>query len=400
MTGAFRMRRATRLASSLLIPIAAFAASIAAGQNDRPAQSPFDALHFRDIGPAATGGRIHDIQIDPSNPAVLYVAAATGGIWKSSNKGVTWKPVFENQPDNTFGALAIFERDPKIVWAGTGEQNNRQSSSWGGGVYRSSDGGETWKYLGLHDTRSIGRVVLHPSNPDVAFVAAVGNLWAPNDERGVFKTTDGGRTWTRTLFVDRFTGATDLVMDPRDPNVLYAATYQRLRKAFGFNGGGPGSAIYKSTDGGATWTKLENGIPPGDKGRIGLAIARSKPDVLVATVEHATAGRNLEADERDEPAPDVLQQADDRSEQRQAHLAARHLHRQERGRRDDVRGGTDLADLRRRVEDRSPRAPCRSRELEPHLRRRRRRPPRELRHGEDVHPRQQHPRRAGLQDCG
>jgi len=260
------------------------------GPLDGARGGPFDALHFRDIGPAATGGRIHDLQIDPANPAVLYAAAATGGIWKSTNKGVTWKDVFRQQPDNTFGALAIFERDPNIIWAGTGENNNRQSSSWGGGVYRSTNGGDTWTYLGLHDTRSIGRVVLDPTNPNVAYVAAVGNLWAGNPERGVFRTTDAGRTWTKVLFVDQFTGATDLVMDPRDPKVLYAATYQRLRKAFGFNGGGPGSAIYKSIDGGSNWRKLENGIPTGDKGRIGLAIARSNPNVLVATIEHATAG--------------------------------------------------------------------------------------------------------------
>ena len=266
------MRRAFGLAILLALVFLAALVAMPAGLAQRAAPSPldeardrpFDELPFRDIGPAATSGRLHDIQIDPSNPAVLYVAAATGGIWKSANKGVTWKPVFENQPDNTFGALAIFERDPKIVWAGTGEQNNRQSSSWGGGVYRSTDGGDTWTHLGLHDTRAIGRVVLHPTDPAIAYVAAVGNLWTGSDERGVFKTTDAGRTWARVLFVDRFTGATDIVMDPRDPAVLYAATYQRLRKAFGFNGGGPGSAIHKSTDGGATWKKLENGVPAGD----------------------------------------------------------------------------------------------------------------------------------------
>jgi photosystem II stability/assembly factor-like uncharacterized protein len=257
---------------------------------ERAATSPFDALHFRAIGPAATGGRIQDLEIDPKNPAVLYVGAATGGIWKSTNKGVTWTSIFDHEPDNTFGALAIFERDPNIVWAGTGEQNNRQSSSWGGGVYRSTNGGDTWTYLGLHDTRSIGRVVLDPNDPNIAFVAAVGNLWRENPERGVFKTTDAGHTWTKVLYVDPFTGATDLVMDPRDSNVLYAATYQRLRKAFGFNGGGPGSAIYKTTDAGASWKKLENGIPAGDKGRIGLALARSNPNVLIATIEHAAAG--------------------------------------------------------------------------------------------------------------
>jgi photosystem II stability/assembly factor-like uncharacterized protein len=254
------------------------------------AHSPFDSLRFRDIGPAATGGRIHDLQIDPKDPAVLYVGAATGGIWKSTNKGVTWKDIFGTQPDNTFGALAIFAGDSRIIWAGTGENNNRQSSSWGGGVYRSTDAGDSWTYLGLHDTRAIGRVVLHPTAPAVAYVAAVGNLWRENPERGVFKTTDAGRTWAKVLYVDEFTGATDVVMDPRDPNVLYAATYQRLRKAWGFNGGGPGSAIYKTSDAAATWRKLENGIPAGDKGRIGLALALSKPDVLVATIEHATAG--------------------------------------------------------------------------------------------------------------
>ncbi|HEY6211121.1 MAG TPA: hypothetical protein VIW45_02500, partial [Vicinamibacterales bacterium] len=270
--------------------IVAFAPSPRAQTDASPVRGPFDDLHFRGIGPAATGGRIHDLQIDPKNPAVLYVGAATGGIWKSTNKGVTWKPIFEQQADNTFGALAIFPADTNIIWAGTGENNNRQSSSWGGGVYRSTDGGESWTYLGLHDTRSIGRVVLHPTNPNVAWVAAVGNLWAGNPERGVFKTTDAGKTWTKVLFVDQFTGATDLTIDPRDANVLYAATYQRLRRAFGFNGGGPGSGLYKSIDGGANWRKLENGIPAGDKGRIGLAIAESKPDVLVATIEHATEG--------------------------------------------------------------------------------------------------------------
>jgi photosystem II stability/assembly factor-like uncharacterized protein len=252
------------------------------------AQSPFDSLHFRSIGPAATGGRIHDIEVDPRDPSTIYVAAASGGIWKTTNHGTFWAPVFDGQPDNTFGDLAIFAGNSQIIWAGTGEQNNRQSTSWGGGVYRSTNGGATWQHVGLEETRQIGRVVLHPTDANVAYVAAAGNLWRANPERGVFKTTDAGKTWTKILYVDTLTGATDLAMDPRDPNVLYAATYQRLRSTFGYNGGGPGSAIYKTTDGGASWKKLENGIPAGDKGRIALAIAQSNPNVVIALVEHAT----------------------------------------------------------------------------------------------------------------
>lgn len=252
------------------------------------AQSPFDALHVRSIGPAVMGGRLQDVEVDPNNPAIIYVGAAAGGIWKTVNNGTTWEPVFEGQADNTFGDLAIFAGDSRIVWAGTGEQNNRQSSSWGGGIYRSTDAGATWQFLGLKESGSIGRVLLHPTDPNTAWVAVVGHLWKPSTERGVYKTTDAGKTWTKSLFIDSLTGANEIVMDPRNVNTLYASTYQRLRSVYGFNGGGPGSALWKSTDGGGTWQKIENGLPTGDKGRIGIAIAPSKPDVLVATVEHAT----------------------------------------------------------------------------------------------------------------
>jgi photosystem II stability/assembly factor-like uncharacterized protein len=251
------------------------------------AQSPFDSLKFRSIGPAATGGRVHDIEVDPTDPATIYVASASGGVWKSTNHATSWMPL-DRLPENTFGDLAIFAGDPKIIWAGSGEQNNRQSSSWGTGVYRSTDGGETWTHLGLEKTASIGRVKLHPTDPNVAYVAAVGNLWKPTADRGLYKTTDAGRTWTKVLYVDTLTGATDVAIDPRDPNVVYAATYQRIRSAFGFNGGGPGSGIWKSTDAGATWARIENGIPAGDKGRIQFDISRSNPNVLIALVEHST----------------------------------------------------------------------------------------------------------------
>jgi photosystem II stability/assembly factor-like uncharacterized protein len=265
-------------------------ATIAVSSLPAPSHAQFDRLRFRTIGPAVMGGRVHDIEALPGNPAVLYVGAASGGLWKSVNKGTTWTPIFDHQPVSTFGDVAIAPSNPAVVWAGTGEQNNRQSTSWGNGVYRSTDAGKTWTHLGLENTRHIGRVRVHPTNPDIAYVAALGNLWAPSPDRGVYKTTDGGRTWTKVLFVDSLTGVVDLTLDPSNPVVLYAAAYQRLRRAWGFNGGGPGSGVYKTTDGGRTWTKLTNGLPAGDKGRIGLALAASAPRILNAIVEHATEG--------------------------------------------------------------------------------------------------------------
>lgn len=246
-----------------------------------------EAFRFRLIGPAVAGGRIHDVEALPHDPATIYVASASGGIWKSSNMGTTWRPVFEGQPVSTFGDLAIAPSDPNVVWAGTGEQQNRQSTSWGNGVYRSTDGGETWTHVGLEETRHIGRVLVHPTNPDIAYVAALGNLWKPSAERGVFKTEDGGRNWSKVLYIDTLTGVVDMVMDPSDPNTIYAAAYQRQRRTWGFNGGGSGSGIYKTSDGGNTWRELTDGIPQGDKGRIGLAISVTNPQVLAALIEHA-----------------------------------------------------------------------------------------------------------------
>ncbi|HEX7119629.1 MAG TPA: hypothetical protein VF212_12615 [Longimicrobiales bacterium] len=250
----------------------------------------FAELRFRSIGPAVAGGRIHDVESLPGDRGTVYVATASGGIWKTVNNGTTWTPLFDDQAVSTFGDLAIAPSDPDIVWAGTGEQNNRQSTSYGNGVYRSTDGGETWTHLGLEETRHIGRVIVHPEDPDIAYVAALGNLWKPSDARGVYRTTDGGESWEKVLFVDTLTGIVDLVMDPSDPNTLYAAAYQRQRRAWGFNGGGPGSGIYKTTDGGESWRELTNGIPAGDKGRIGLAISRTDPGVLMALIEHAEEG--------------------------------------------------------------------------------------------------------------
>ncbi len=259
-----------------------------------------DLLVFRprSIGPAVTGGRVHDVEALASDPSTIFVATASGGLWKTTNRGHTWTNVFEFMPVSTFGDVAISPSDPQIVYAGTGEQNNRQSSSWGNGVYRSDDGGETWRHLGLVETRHIGKVRIHPTNPDIVYVAALGNLWAASEERGVFRSTNGGRSWQKILYVDAYTGAVDMVIDLTNPSILYAAMYQRLRRTWGFNGGGPGSGIYKTEDGGDTWSELTEGIPGGDKGRIGLAISHSNPRVLNALIEY---GRPTQSTQSGEP---------------------------------------------------------------------------------------------------
>ena len=249
-------------------------------------EAQLSAFQPRSIGPAVTGGRVHDVEAVPGNASILWVASASGGLWRSVNRGHTWVNVFEGQAVNTLGDVAMAPSNPNVVYAGTGGQNNRQSTSWGNGVYRSDDGGDTWEHLGLAETRHIAEVQVHPRNSDVVYVAASGNLWKSSEERGVYRSFDGGRSWRNVLSVDEDTGAIDLVMNYQDPDVIYAAMYQRRRRAWGFNGGGPGSGIYRTTDGGDTWTELTNGIPGGDKGRIGLAISRSNPSVLNALIEH------------------------------------------------------------------------------------------------------------------
>ncbi len=262
-----------------------------AGATDTSAQraiteAELSAFAPRAIGPAVTGGRIHDVEALPQDPSTIYVATASGGLWKSTNRGHTWTDLWTHMPVSTFGDVAIAPTNSDVVYAGTGEQQNRQSTSWGNGVYGSTDGGSTWRHLGLEATRHISRVRVDPSDPDVVWVAALGNLWASTPERGVYKSTNGGDSWTQVLSVDDHTGAIDLVVDPTNGQVAYAAMYQRQRRTWGFNGGGPGSGIFKTTDGGSTWTELTNGLPSGDKGRIGLAISASNPQVLNALVEH------------------------------------------------------------------------------------------------------------------
>jgi photosystem II stability/assembly factor-like uncharacterized protein len=250
-------------------------------------------LEFREIGPAVMGGRIDDFGVVESNPNIVYVGTASGGVWKTTNNGTTWEPVFDKEGVSTIGDIAIAPSDPAVVWVGTGEPNNRQSSSWGDGIYKSLDAGKTWQNMGLRATLHIGRIVIHPKNPEVVYAAALGHLWGPNPERGVYKTTDGGKTWNQVLKINADTGVSDIAMDPESPDTLYAAAYERRRTPFGFNGGGPDGGIYKTVDGGATWKKLTKGLPyenGGDVGRIGLDIYRKDSNIVYAIVQHEKGG--------------------------------------------------------------------------------------------------------------
>ncbi len=250
-------------------------------------------LQWRELGPAIMGGRIDDFAVVESDPAIVYVGTASGGVWKTTNGGTTWEAVFDKEGVSTIGDVTLAPSDPSIIWVGTGEPNNRQSSSWGNGVYKSTDAGKTWTNTGLADSHHIGRIVIHPTNPNVVYVAALGHLWGPNKERGVYKTTDGGKTWTQSLFINEDTGVVDIAMDPQSPDTLYAAASERRRTAYGFNGGGPDGGIYKTTDGGATWKKLTKGLPyaeGGDVGRIGISIYRRNPNIVYVIVQHAKGG--------------------------------------------------------------------------------------------------------------
>ncbi len=241
-------------------------------------------LKFRGIGPAYTSGRISDIAVNPYNHSEFYVAAASGGVWKTTNGGITFKPVFDKQGSYSIGCVAIDPNNPHVVWVGTGENNFQRSVGYGDGVYKSLDGGKTWKNMGLKESEHIGKILIHPHNSNIVFVAAEGPLWRSGGDRGLYKTTDGGKTWKRVLYVDEYTGVNNVLFDPRDPNVMYATTTQRCRRFWTKIGGGPSVGIYKSEDGGETWRKLTNGLPGGWKGEIGLAIAPSNPDIIYAII--------------------------------------------------------------------------------------------------------------------
>ena len=243
------------------------------------------ALKFRGIGPAMCSGRIIDIAVDPEVPSRWFVAAASGGVWRTVNNGTTFEPVFDGEGSYSIGCVTIDPSNRHTVWVGSGENNSQRSVSWGDGVYRSRDGGKSWENVGLEGSQHIGRIAVDPRDSDVVWVAAQGPLWNEGGERGVYKTTDGGATWQQVLAISPHTGANEVHLDPRDPDVAYASAYQRRRRVWTLIDGGPESAIYKTTDGGATWRKLTNGIPSVDKGRIGMAISPADPDVLYAIIE-------------------------------------------------------------------------------------------------------------------
>ena len=245
----------------------------------------FSGLELRSIGPAINSGRVIDFAVDPHAERVIYVGTASGGLWKTVNAGITWEPVFDHEGSYSIGCVALDPANPNVVWVGTGENNSQRSVAFGDGVYKSLDGGENWENVGLKESEHIGMIAVDPRNSDVVYVAAQGPLWRSGGDRGLYKTTDGGTTWERVLFVSDDTGINEVHLDPRNPDVLYASAYQRRRHVWTLVNGGPESAIYKSTDAGGTWRKITEGLPDVDMGKIGLAVSPANPDVLYAIIE-------------------------------------------------------------------------------------------------------------------
>lgn len=280
-------------------------------------ESDLKRLPWRCIGPATMGGRVSDMAFKPGDAKTFYVAYATGGLWRTANRGTTFVPLFDKEATCSIGAIACCdapadwkgwtnetkpedreqEGKGKILWVGTGEGNGRNSSSWGHGVYRSTDAGKTWTHLGLEPTHDIPRLAVDPRDPDVCYVAALGHLWGHNEERGLYKTGDGGKTWAKALYLDEKTGCCEVALDPQNPDTVYAAMYMRLRKPWSFESGGPVGGLYRSRDGGKTWTKLAGGLPA-QTGRIGLDVFPGDPKKLIAVVESTENGANSIRDDR------------------------------------------------------------------------------------------------------
>ncbi len=286
------MKKSLIILSILFISVGQLCNAQKKGKKKSGEKSPLETLtlsglKWRNVGPALTSGRISDFAFNPNNPFEYYVATSSGGVWKTINSGVTYDPIFDTEASYSIGCVTMDPNNPNVIWVGTGENNNQRSVSYGDGVYKSLDGGKSWKNVGLKKSEHIGKIIVHPENSDVIFVAAIGPLWSKGGDRGLYKTTDGGETWNAVLTVDEHTGVNDVVMDPRNPDVLYASTLQRRRHVYTYVGGGPGSAMHKSVDGGATWTKINNGLPKEELGRIGLAISPANPEIIYAIVEAA-----------------------------------------------------------------------------------------------------------------
>jgi len=279
----------------LLLLLAAPASTLLAGEDEDEEEEARDALSagrfaglkFRSLGPALMSGRIGDFAVDPGDPSHYYAAVCSGGVWKTTNAGTTWKPVFDGEGSYSIGCVTMDPNNSAVVWVGTGENNSQRSVSFGDGVYRTRDGGATWKNMGLKASEHIGMITVDPRDSDVVYVASQGPLWRAGGDRGLYKTSNGGKTWKRILHVSQDTGINEIHLDPRDPDVLYASSYQRRRRVWTLIDGGPESSIYKSTDAGGSWRKITRGLPKVDMGRIGLAVSPVNPDVVYAIVEAA-----------------------------------------------------------------------------------------------------------------
>ncbi|MEJ2238863.1 MAG: hypothetical protein P8X82_11250 [Gemmatimonadales bacterium] len=280
-------------AVTLMILATAAQAQREEGESNReqdPLASAVRALRFRSIGPALVSGRVSDVAVDPTNKSVWYVATASGGLWKTANAGTSFSPIFDGEDSYSIGEVVIDPNNHNVIWVGTGENNAQRSVSYGDGVYRSTDGGRSWTNMGLQQSEHIGRILIDPRNSDVVYVASQGPVFKGGGDRGLYKTTDGGQTWNKILDGGEWAGVSDVVMDPRNPDVLIASVWQRARRQFGYIAGGPESGLHRSTDGGATWMESQRGLPSGDLGRIGLAISPVNPDVVYAIVEAADNG--------------------------------------------------------------------------------------------------------------
>jgi photosystem II stability/assembly factor-like uncharacterized protein len=270
--------------TSILIFFAGHTVCAQSNQQDVASQVA-KGLQLRGIGPAVMGGRIADIAVSSTHSSTWYVAVGSGGLWKTTNSGITWKPIFDDQPSYSIGTVALDPNNPEVVWVGTGENVSGRHVGWGDGVYKSRDGGTTWQNMGLKHSEHIGKILIDPRNSDVAYVAAEGPLWSSGGERGLYKTKDGGKAWQHVLTIDANTGVTDIEFDPSNPDVIYAAAYQRRRKTWALLAGGPTTGIYKSMDGAETWKSIKTGLPQGDMGKIGLAVTAADPQLVYATIE-------------------------------------------------------------------------------------------------------------------